>query len=185
MDVPATTEKSPAKWGQTAAVSLSQVLPKKLEKHRTAETYLVPVDFSPASEVGLDYALKLANEKNAHVILLHVIAAARIKRSEGTALDFYRLLKSEARENFSKVAKRKRLKPGKYQTVISRGLSPGVVIAKQAKKLKTDMIVMASHGRSGLQRLFLGSVAETTLRLADCPVLIVKIIPQRKEVEKR
>jgi universal stress protein A len=180
MDVPATTRKSPAKWAQTAAVSLSQVLPKKLELHETAETYLVPVDFSPASEVGLDYALKLANEKNAHVILLHVIAAARIKRSEGTALDFYRLLKSEARENFSKLAKRKKLKPGKYQTVISRGLSPGVVIAKQAKKLKTDMIVMASHGRSGLQRLFLGSVAERTLRFADCPVLIVKIVPQRK-----
>jgi nucleotide-binding universal stress UspA family protein len=41
-----------------------------------AETYLVPVDFSPPSEVGLDYALKLAKEKKARVILLHVITSA-------------------------------------------------------------------------------------------------------------
>jgi universal stress protein A len=174
MDAPATTGTPPAKLTHTAAVSRSQLVPRNVETHRTAETYLVPVDFSPASEVGLDYALKLANEKNAQLILFHVIPAANIKRSEGTALDFYRLLESEAREKFSSLAKRKKLKQGKYQTVISRGLSPGEAIARQAKKLKTDMIVMASHGRSGLRRLFLGSVAERTLRFAECPVLIVK-----------
>lgn len=139
-----------------------------------AETYLVPVDFSPTSEMGLDYALKLAKEKKARVILLHVIASAAGNRRGGTIAQFYRLLESEARENFSKLAERKKLKPGDFETIISRGLSPGEVIAKEAKKHKADMIVMASHGRSGLPRLFLGSVAERTLRCADRPVLLVK-----------
>ena len=48
------------------------------------------------------------------------------------------------------------------------------IIARQAKKLRVAMIVMGSHGRTGLQRLLLGSVAERTLRYTDCPVLIVK-----------
>ena len=88
--------------------------------------------------------------------------------------EFLRLLESEARENFSKLVKRKNLKPGQFETIISYGLSPGEVIAKEAKKHRADMIVMASHGRSGLPRLFLGSVAERTLRCADRPVLLVK-----------
>jgi nucleotide-binding universal stress UspA family protein len=139
-----------------------------------AETYLVPVDFSPASELGLDYALKLANQKKARLVLLYVIPATSVERSEGTIVEFYRLLERDAREKFSALAKRKKLKPGEYETVIRRGLSAGAIIAKEAKKLKADMIVMASHGRSGLQRLFLGSVAERTLRCADRPVLVVK-----------
>jgi nucleotide-binding universal stress UspA family protein len=55
-----------------------------------------------------------------------------------------------------------------------RGVNPAEVIARQAKKLHASMIIMGSHGRTGLQRLLLGSVAERTLRLAGCPVLIVK-----------
>ena len=138
------------------------------------ETYLIPIDFSRGSEVALNYALRAARQNNARLILLHVIPAAMVYPSEGTAFDFYRLLERDAREKFSKLAKRKKLKPGEYEIVISRGLSPGEVIAKEAKKLKVDMIVMASHGRTGLQRLLLGSVAERTLRCADRPVLIVK-----------
>lgn len=92
--------------------------------------------------------------------------------SEGAAFDFYGLLERDAREKFSKLAKRKKLKPREYQAVITHGLSPGEIIAKEAKKLKADMIVMTSHGRSGWQRWFLGSVAERTLRCADRPVLV-------------
>ncbi len=139
-----------------------------------AETYLVPVDFSSASERGLDYARKLAKQKKARLVLLHVVPAAMVYPSERAAFDFYGLLEHDAREKFSKLAKRKKLKSGEYKTVITRGLSPGAIIAKEAKKLKADMIVMTSHGRSGLQRLFLGSVAERTLRCADRPVLVVK-----------
>jgi len=47
-------------------------------------------------------------------------------------------------------------------------------IAEMAAKLKADLIVMPSHGRSGIQRLLIGSVAERVLRLAHCPVLVLR-----------
>ena len=56
-------------------INPEQLTPRP-ETYIMAETYLVPVDFSPTSEMGLDYALKLANEKKARLILLHVITSA-------------------------------------------------------------------------------------------------------------
>jgi nucleotide-binding universal stress UspA family protein len=81
---------------------------------------------------------------------------------------------SAARANFGKLPKRKKLKPEDCRFIVARGTNFADVIAKQAKKLRAAMIVMGSHGRTGLQRFLLGSVAERTLRYADCPVLIVK-----------
>jgi nucleotide-binding universal stress UspA family protein len=57
---------------------------------------------------------------------------------------------------------------------LARGTDFGSVIARQAKRLRVSMIIMGSHGRTGLHRFLLGSVAERTLRYASCPVLIVK-----------
>ena len=58
--------------------------------------------------------------------------------------------------------------------MLARGTDFPAIIARQAKRLGASMIIMGSHGRTGLRRLLLGSVAERTLRYADCPVLIIK-----------
>lgn len=139
-----------------------------------SNSYLVPLDFSRGSEVALNHALALARENRAKLILLHVIPAAMVYPSEGTTFDFYGLLERDARESFIKLAKRKQLKPGDYRVVLVRGVDIAEIIARQAQKLRASMIVMGSHGRTGLKRLLLGSVAERTLRYANCPVLIVK-----------
>jgi nucleotide-binding universal stress UspA family protein len=94
--------------------------------------------------------------------------------SEGTSFDFYGLLERDARESFTKLTRRKRLPAEQFRVVVERGVNPAEIIARQAKKLKAAMIIMGSHGRTGLQRLILGSVAERTIRYSDCPVLIVK-----------
>ena len=94
--------------------------------------------------------------------------------SEGTRFDLYELLERDARENIDRLMKRKKLSPGAVQTVLTRAANPAEIIARQAKKLRANMIIMGSHGRTGFQRLLLGSVAERTLRLVACPVLIVK-----------
>jgi nucleotide-binding universal stress UspA family protein len=73
-----------------------------------------------------------------------------------------------------KLVRQKRLKPQQCRTVVVPGINPGDVIAAMAKKSRAAMIVMASHGRTGFQRFMLGSVAERTLRYAQCSVLIVK-----------
>lgn len=139
-----------------------------------AELYLVPLDFSRGSERALDYALKLAREKKAKIVALHVIPAELTYPPVAGSLDFYRFLERDARTNFEKLVKRKRLRATECKLALARGKDFADIIARQAKKLRAAMIVMGSHGRTGLRRFLLGSVAERTLRYAACPVLIVK-----------
>ena len=139
-----------------------------------ARSYLVPVDFSKGSEAALSHAVALAKEDKAKLILIHVIPAAMVYPGEATKFDFYALLERDARENVARLAKRKKLKPTDYRLILVRGVDPADVIARQARQLRVSMIIMGSHGRTGLQRLLMGSVAERTLRYARCPVLIVK-----------
>jgi nucleotide-binding universal stress UspA family protein len=139
--------------------------------------YLVPIDFSPGSDRALDYALKLMSENKenkAKLIALHVVPTEMLYTAIDARFDLSSLLERDARAAFVKLAKRKRLNPSDCSFAVARGTNFGEIIARQAKKLGATMIVMGSHGRTGFQRFFLGSVAEKTLRHADCPVLIVK-----------
>jgi nucleotide-binding universal stress UspA family protein len=139
-----------------------------------SRTYLVPLDFSRGSVRALEYALALAREDKSRVMALHVIPAEVIYPPTGGRFDFYALLERDARENFAKLSRRKKLKPEHCRFVMARGTNFAEVIVREAKKMRASMIIMGSHGRTGLQRLLLGSVAERTLRYAACPVLIVK-----------
>lgn len=139
-----------------------------------ANIFLVPLDFSRGSEKALDHALKLARERRAKVIALHVVPAELIYPPTGGRFDFYGLMERDARENFRKLIKRKKLGPRDCELALARGTDFANIIVRQAKKLRASMIIMGSHGRTGLSRLLLGSVAERTLRYAECPVLIVK-----------
>ncbi|HSE86310.1 MAG TPA: universal stress protein [Candidatus Binatia bacterium] len=139
-----------------------------------SNTYLVPLDFSRGSEKALDYALALARERKKKVVALHVVPAELIYPPIGGRFEFYRLLEREAHDNFRKLIKRKKLEPEDCRFLVARGTDFADVISRQAKKIRAAMIIMGSHGRTGLQRFLLGSVAERTLRYADCPVLIVK-----------
>lgn len=140
----------------------------------TANTYVVPIDFSRGSEKALDFAMKLARERRGKVIALHVVPAEMIYPPIAQSFDFYSLLERDARESYRRLLRRKRLQPKDCALVLARGTDFAAIIARQANKLRAFMIVMGSHGRTGLRRLLLGSVAERTLRYAKCPVLIVK-----------
>ena len=137
-------------------------------------TYLVSIDYSGGADKAFDHALKLTRERHAKLYALHVVPAELIYPPAGGRIDFYRLMERDARDRFAKLIKRKGVKPGECELVLARGTDFADVIVRQAKKLRVAMIVMGSHGRTGLRRLLLGSVAERTLRYADCPVLIVK-----------
>jgi len=138
------------------------------------ETYLVPIDFSRGSDRAFDYALKFARERHGKLFAVHVVPAELIYPPTGGRFDFYGFMQREARENFSTLAKRKRVKSAECELVLARGTDFADVIVRQAKRLRVSMIIMGSHGRTGMRRFLLGSVAERTLRYADCPVLIVK-----------
>jgi nucleotide-binding universal stress UspA family protein len=135
---------------------------------------LVPIDFSRGSDRAFDYALKFARERQAKLFAVHVVAAELIYPPTGGRFDFYGFMQREAREKFNQLMKRKRVESGECELVLARGTDFADVIVRQAKRLRVSMIIMGSHGRTGMRRFLLGSVAERTLRYADCPVLIVK-----------
>jgi len=139
-----------------------------------AKLFIVPIDFSRGSEKAFDYALRSARDSKAQLVALNVVPAELIYPPTGGQFDFYGLMERDARDRFAKLAKRKGIKDGECKLVLARGTDFAAVIVRQAKKLRAAMIIMGSHGRTGLRRLLLGSVAERTLRYADCPVLIVK-----------
>ena len=147
---------------------------------RTKKSYLVPVDFSRTSAVALNHAAQWARENKGKLILLHVIADPSVMMTapEGATpavyLDYEKITRDEAQKNMAKIMRGKKLKSIECQSFLVRRADPARAIANQARRLKVTMIVMGSHGRTGLKRLVLGSVAERTLRYARCPVLIVK-----------
>lgn len=138
------------------------------------EIYLVPVDFSVGSDRAFDYALRFARARSARLAALHVVPGELIYPPAGGRIDFYAMLERDAREKYNRLAKRKGVKPRECELRLARGAGFADEIVKVANKLRATMIIMGSHGRTGLPRLLIGSVAERTLRYAKCPVLIVK-----------
>lgn len=138
------------------------------------DVFLVPVDFSRGSEKALDHALKIARKQGAKIVSLHVVPVELVYPQSGAGFDLHAVMEREARRNFEKLVKRKHLDTKNSTLVLARGTDFPAIIVRHAKKLGAAMIIMGSHGRTGLSRFLLGSVAERTLRYAQCPVLIVK-----------
>lgn len=139
---------------------------------------LVPIDFSQSSHEALDYALSFAKQFRARVVLIHVVEAFPIDYLLGlkSAEAGNQWLMEQSRERLGKVAKRLTgagLGRGGVETVVTFG-RPFQQIAKAAQTRAVDMIILATHGYTGLKHIQLGSTAERLLRYAPCPVLVVR-----------
>jgi nucleotide-binding universal stress UspA family protein len=130
----------------------------------SSKIYLVPVDFSKSSEIALKHALKLARKRKGKLLLVHIVPLVVHLATVAGYL----------RGELEAVARRLGLKAGEYRLLVLERPETARAIANLAKQSRAAMIVMGCHGRSGFQRFALGSVAERTLRYAQCPVLIVK-----------
>jgi nucleotide-binding universal stress UspA family protein len=138
---------------------------------------LVPTDFSDPSSHGIEAAVSLLKGRsNVSLTLVHVVdplpTADYMEVGIGST-DLVEELKKSAEE----VLARLRLKYGEGINVSSQVLigSPIWAISGMANEKAFDLVVMTSHGRSGLGRMFLGSVAEGIIHRANCPVLVVKL----------
>lgn len=136
-------------------------------------TILVPIDFSTCSERALDYALTLAERLDATVHLVTAIAAAM------PGLDSLLSDQTDAaprREGIGALQKltAARSTLAKVGRLIALPGDPRDAILQVANELHVDLIVMGTHGRRGVSRLVLGSVAEEVVRRAPCPVLTVR-----------
>jgi nucleotide-binding universal stress UspA family protein len=144
-------------------------------------TILVPVDFSDCSREGLRYAIGLANEFGARMILLHATYLGYIYSSEGNAIYDVRGLQEAARENAERRMRElvRTVKFGrtKFETAITEG-SPVLDICAFAKDHDVDLIITSTHGFTGFKHVLIGSIAEQVVRHAPCSVLVVPSHPQ-------
>ena len=137
---------------------------------------LVPLDFSDASRLGLEYALGFAQEFRATVILFHsIFVSAYLMGNRHTAHQVPTLIANQqehARTEMEKLRETISRKGGAVETNIAVG-SPVEQIGKYVRKASVDLIITSTHGRSGWRRVFIGSTAERIVRYATCPVLVV------------
>jgi nucleotide-binding universal stress UspA family protein len=135
---------------------------------------MVPTDFSPGSDHVIQYAAMIAKMFKARILLVHVIEPFTYSVTDMlNVLDHFAALKIIAHPLLDN-ARKKLLKKGlAVETALLTG-APYREILQKSRRAKVDMIVMGTHGRTGVEHLLLGSVAEKVVRLAGCPVLTVR-----------
>ena len=131
---------------------------------------LAPTDFSDLSARGVRYACQLAKDTSAEIIIFNVDVL-----DESNRIDMRELDQHKKRLDDFVTEKIGGLAAGlKLRKIVDAGQAFGCIVAC-AEKENADLIVMSSHGRSGLSRMLIGSVTDKILRGAPCPVLVVPL----------
>ena len=140
---------------------------------------LVPTDFGEAADAALNYARALARSFGASIEVLHV---AEDLASRMFAGELYAAVPPTLQADVEDSA-RKQLDarlidndpdPLPVRRIVIASNAPALSIVNYAKETGTDLIVMGTHGRGAMAHLLMGSVAERVVRLAGCPVLVVR-----------
>jgi nucleotide-binding universal stress UspA family protein len=136
---------------------------------------LYATDFSEIAEVAWPHALEMGQQLGASVLLLHVIPApAMVPETFLAAEQWAEIFAAQRREAEAKLrAVAAEAQGVKAEVLVTRGV-PFLEIARVAAQRKADLIVMGTHGRTGLVHALMGSVAERVVRIAPCPVLTVR-----------
>ena len=135
---------------------------------------LCPVDFSDTSMNAANNAINFASEAKAELTFIHIIdiqALQNIGDLSGGGINDLNLLIEEEKPILSKLKDECEKKGIKVKTVLTHGV-PINVILETIKEDGHDLIIMGTHGKTGLTRLVLGSIAENVVRRSDIPVLL-------------
>lgn len=139
-----------------------------------AKLILVPTDFSETAHHGVLYAADLARKVGAKLHLLHVYLIPTPPAGGAGASAFFDENEEAVADRLQLVAQDIQKSGVSVGTTVTTG-DPSRAIVQAADEVGADLIVIGTHGRRGVQRLLLGSVAETVLRHAHCPVLAVRL----------
>jgi nucleotide-binding universal stress UspA family protein len=137
---------------------------------------LAPIDFSEVSNRSLDYAIDLAAQIKAAVSVVHVYEIPVYAFPEGAIItppDVATDLANRAQKSLDAAVAARRDRGVEISGTLTNG-SPREEILRLAKEGNVDLIVMGTHGRRGLPRAILGSVAERVIRTSDIPVLTIR-----------
>jgi universal stress protein A len=140
---------------------------------------LVPVDFSEHSEKAVRYATTVANRFGARIELLHVVEDPFVTGAWNSEVfvpnlpELLNRLTQAAQDQMTQSKKRLAAHGFVVETVVITG-QPAPTIVEHATRGGFDLIVMGTHGRTGLSHVFMGSIAERVVQKAPCAVLTVR-----------
>jgi nucleotide-binding universal stress UspA family protein len=142
---------------------------------------LHPTDFSEVSEAAFVSAVTLGREHDAELVLLHILTTSSPYEIEAVGWrDLYEADEADrrraARAELAVLVGRVERSGVRGATLLADGV-PHREIVRIAASIHADLIVMGTHGRSGLDHLLLGSTAARVIRAADCPVLTMRVSP--------
>lgn len=146
---------------------------------KKVEKILAPTDLSDLSRVGLEYALELARGWGAEVTVYHLANAAELASYKASSMEdllgkHRQILKQFLNDNFAEL-----LPLVEVRQKVEIG-SPATSILEEAEREDSDLIVMSTHGRTGLAHMLMGSVTEQVVRNASCPVFSIHPPQPRK-----
>lgn len=138
---------------------------------------LVPIDFSDYSKMALDYAVEFAKKFNSQLFLIYVIEPIVYPSDFGlgqvpmSSIDME--IQSRAEDEMQKLVNEKVPKETKVSWTIRVG-KPFIEIINEAKEKDCDLIIIATHGHTGIEHILFGSTAEKVVRKSPIPVLVVR-----------
>jgi universal stress protein A len=141
---------------------------------------LVPIDFSRASLKALEYATGFAKPLAAELCVLFVVEPIYYAvpdlagAAAGTTAGLLEEQRKAGKHHLERLQARYAKRRIKLRTLLQTG-TPYQAIVDAAKSLKADLIVMSTHGRTGMTHLLVGSVAERVVRSSTCPVLTIRV----------
>ena len=164
-------------------------MPNTTENNRVASpqvrTILFPTDFSGCANYALPYAAAIARATKATIICVHVVepivpAVGYTGLAEPLPIaDISEQLEDSAERELPKLAECEECSGLNVEEVMVHG-DAAAEIVRVANEREVDLIVISSHGRTGLGRILFGSTAEAVVRHASCPVLVVKPPPDEE-----
>jgi universal stress protein A len=147
---------------------------------------LLPTDFSECANYALSYAASFARQAGASILCVHVIepvvpTVGYTGMAEPLPIaDISDQLEDSAERELPKIAECEECQGLEVEEVIAHGDAASEIV-RVARERGVDLIVISSHGRTGLGRLLFGSTTESVVRHAPCPVLVVKPPQERDE----
>ena len=149
---------------------------------------LVPVDGSPTSNGGLDESIRLAKLTGARLRLVHVVDGLILSTGmEFATSDVIGMLTDAGAQILGEAKARVEAAGVPVETFLSESFGSRVcdVVVTQARQWNADLIVIGTHGRRGVGRLFIGSDAEQIVRAAAMPVLLVRLKADPAATDRR
>ena len=142
------------------------------------EKILTAIDFSENSDYAFEHALTLAKQFQAELTIMHVINEPVDLRGFYVPHISFEQLEKEIEEGAEKMMEKfcqtKMADFTNYKTAIITGV-PYEEIIKKAEEIGTSLVVLGTHGRTGLDHIIFGSTAERVVRSASCPVLTIRL----------